>query len=127
VTEARLNRVDRKAQRVRAVTPASSPEAEAVAAGLAVAHGWWRRHRARLGVIAGILGVVYAAVRVGDEVVGAVGVIDGLGYKLMSESEGPYYYGAPPEVLAALSPSDDPWACKWRLKCAEPLLNPGAA
>jgi len=73
-----------------------------------------------------VLGVVYAAVRCGDKVVGAVGVIDGLGYKLMSEEEGPYYYGAPPEVLAALSPSDDPWACKWRLKCADPALNPGA-
>lgn len=63
MTEARLNHVDRKSQRVRAVTPAS-PEAEAVAAALDVEPGWWRRHRARLGVIAGILGVVYAAGRV---------------------------------------------------------------
>ena len=53
-----------------------------------------------------VLGVVYAAVRVGDEVIGAVGVIDGLGYKLMSEREGPYYYGAPAAILEKLSPTD---------------------
>lgn len=67
---------------------------------------------------------VYAAVRLKDErgawgkVVGVVGVIDGLGYKLMAEEEGPYYYGAPAEVLAALSPTDSPWAQKWRDRCA---------
>lgn len=71
--------------------------------------------------------VVYAAVRVGDKVVGVVGVIEGLGYKLMSECEGPYYYGAPAEVLEKLSPTDDPWCLKWRMKCADPRLNPGAA
>lgn len=74
-----------------------------------------------------VLGVVYAAVRVGDEVIGAVGVIDGLGYKLMSEREGPYYYQAPPEVLEKLTPTDCLWSLKWRAKCAEPALNPGAA
>ena len=74
-----------------------------------------------------VLGVVYAAVRVGDEVIGAVGVIDGLGYKLMSEREGPYYYGAPAAILEKLSPTDCLWSLKWRAKCAEPALNPGAA
>ena len=54
-------------------------------------------------------------------------MIDGLGYKLMSEREGPYYYQAPPEVLEKLTPTDCLWSLKWRAKCAEPALNPGAA
>lgn len=62
---------------------------------------------------------IYAAVRVGDKVVGVVGLIEGLAYKLISEAEGPYYYGAPAEVLEKLSPTDEPWALKWRAKCAE--------
>lgn len=72
-----------------------------------------------------VKGIVYAAVQLKDrngargKVVGVVGVIDGLGYKLMAEEEGPYYYGAPPEVIAALSPTDDPWCLKWRMKCEE--------
>lgn len=70
-----------------------------------------------------VAGNVYAAVRVGDKVVGVVGVIEGLGYKLMAEEEGPYYYGAPAEVLAALSPTDDPWCLKWRAKCADGRLS----
>ena len=74
-----------------------------------------------------VLGVVYAAVRGGDEVIGAVGVIDGLGYKLMSECEGPYYYQAPPEVIEKLTPTDCLWSRKRPAKCAEPALNPGAA
>jgi len=64
-----------------------------------------------------VLGVVYAAVRVGAKVVGAVGVIDGLGYKLMSEEEGPYYYDCPAEVLDALSPTTAEFALKWRQRC----------
>lgn len=63
-------------------------------------------------------GVVYAAVRVDDKVIGAIGVIEGLGYKLLSEFEGPYYYGAPAEVLDKLSPVYNEWALKWRAKCA---------
>lgn len=66
--------------------------------------------------------VVYAAVRVGDEVIGVVGVIDGLGYKLMSEREGPYYYSAPAEVLEKLTPTDCLWSLKWRDKCADGRL-----
>lgn len=64
--------------------------------------------------------VVYAAVRMPDgQVCGVVGVIDGLGYKLMGEEEGPYYYDAPAEVLEALTPTAEPWALKWRAKCLE--------
>ena len=37
---------------------------------------------------------------------------------VMSEQEGPYYYEAPAEVLAALTPTDDPYALKWRAACA---------
>lgn len=63
-------------------------------------------------------GAVYAAVRDGDKVVGVVGLIEGLSYKLLSEEEGPYYYDAPPEVLDALTPTASPWAMKWREACA---------
>lgn len=68
--------------------------------------------------------VVYAAVRLrgGNKVSGVVGVIEGFGYKLMAEEEGPYYYGAPAEVLEKLSPTDDPWCLKWRAKCADGRL-----
>lgn len=62
---------------------------------------------------------VYAAVRVGDKVVGAVGVIDGLGYKLMSEDEVPYYYAASDTVLDALTPTSSEWAKTWRARCRQ--------
>lgn len=59
MTEARINRADRKAQRVRAVTdPDTSPEIEAVKAVFDTQAGWWHRHRKRLGAIAGIVGVI---------------------------------------------------------------------
>ena len=71
--------------------------------------------------------VLYAAVKMPDgQVVGVVGLIEGLCYKLMAECEGPYYYGAAPEVLAVLSATDDPWSSKWRMKCADTRLNAGA-
>lgn len=73
-------------------------------------------------------GVLYAAVRMpGGKVRGVVALIEGLSYKLMAEEEGPYYYEASAEVLEQLSPTDDPWCLKWRMKCADPALNPGAA
>lgn len=72
---------------------------------------------------------VYAAVRDGSRVVGVVGLIDGLAYKLLSEDEGPYYYDAPADVLAELSPTASPWARKWREACAaaaaERVARPG--
>lgn len=61
--------------------------------------------------------VVYAAVRDSDGVGAAIGVIDGLGYKLMAEEEGPYYYDAPAFVLDALSPTTAEFAVKWRDRC----------
>lgn len=71
-----------------------------------------------------VAGVLYAAVRMprGD-VVGVVALIEGLSYKLMAECEGPYYYDAAPEVLAALSETDEPYAIKWRAKCADGRLS----
>jgi hypothetical protein len=56
------------------------------------------------------------------KVYAVVGVIEGLGYKLMSEEEHPYYYGAPADVLIKLEPTADPYALKWRANCAgDPL------
>ena len=68
-------------------------------------------------------GNVYAAVECSDgvdvKVRGVVGLIEGAGYKLLGEECGPYYYGCPAEILAMLSPTSEPWALKWRAKCAE--------
>ncbi len=50
-----------------------------------------------------------------------VGLIEGAGWKLMSDSECPYYYAAPYEVLAALEPTSDPGAVKWRGRVAAAL------
>lgn len=65
-------------------------------------------------------GNYYAAIERNDllggsrKVYAAIGLIEGNGYKLMSEEEGPYYYAAPAEVLAKLEPTKDPLALKWR-------------
>lgn len=40
-----------------------------------------------------------------------------IGFKVMGEDEGPYYYGAPARVLKALSPTTDPRAIQWRETC----------
>lgn len=50
-------------------------------------------------------------------VYGMVGLIEGTAYKTMSEDMVPYYYAAPLEVLAALSPTTDAGALKWRARC----------
>lgn len=39
--------------------------------------------------------------------------------KIMDEREGPYYYDCPPDVMSALSPSDDPVVNEWRMKCMD--------
>jgi hypothetical protein len=73
------------------------------------------------GVVASVIGDdgnYYAAVTAGPGVVvGYVGLIEGAGYKLMSEAEGPYYYGAPAAILDKLTPTDEPSALNWRNKC----------
>ena len=40
-----------------------------------------------------------------------------IGFKVIGESEGPYYYGAPARVLKPLSPTTDPRAIEWRAAC----------
>lgn len=40
-----------------------------------------------------------------------------IGFKVIGEGEGPYYYGAPDRVLKALSPTTDPRANEWRAAC----------
>jgi hypothetical protein len=65
-------------------------------------------------------GNVYAAVKVpSGDVVAAIGLIEGCGYKLMSEAEGPYYYACPPAILEKLTPTTHPYALKWRARVAE--------
>ena len=74
-----------------------------------------------------VSGVLYMAVRnlPGAPVVGYVALIKRFpksgeaAIKVMSEAEGPYYYGCPPEVLGMLGPSDNAEALKWRSRCAE--------
>lgn len=43
-----------------------------------------------------------------------------IGLKFMDESMGPYYFGAPAHVLAALTPTDCQTANEWRAKCGMP-------
>lgn len=40
-----------------------------------------------------------------------------IGFKVIGEDQGPYYYGAPARVLKALSPTTDPRAIEWREAC----------
>jgi hypothetical protein len=40
-----------------------------------------------------------------------------LGFKIMGEDMGPFYYGAGPRVLKALTPTIDPRALEWRARC----------
>lgn len=42
-----------------------------------------------------------------------------LGFKVMGEDMGPFYYGAGPKVLKALTPTSDPRALEWRARCHE--------
>ena len=49
---------------------------------------------------------------------------DQFGYKLMSESMGPYYYDCPKSVLMALTPTSDKDAKNWRQKCYDKLSKP---
>ena len=40
-------------------------------------------------------------------------------YKTFTERSGPYYYTAPANVMAALTPTDNQWANEWRAKVWE--------
>lgn len=62
-------------------------------------------------------GNYYAAVSLGGDdprVVAVVAVLEGGAYKIMGEECGPYYWAPPLKVLEALTPTDNPWALKWR-------------
>lgn len=85
-----------------------------------------RREVAACGI--GADGNFYAAISEprtsGGEIVerhvrGVVALVDGSAYKFIGEEEGPYYYACPAHVLAALTPTSEPFALKWRAKCAE--------
>jgi len=40
-----------------------------------------------------------------------------IAYKVMEESEGPYFCKCPMHILKKLSPTTEPFALKWRRKC----------
>jgi hypothetical protein len=75
-------------------------------------------------------GNYYAAVERRDlvgptrrHVYAVVGLIEGAGYKLMSEEAMPYYYAAPAEVLAKLEPTENKNAAEWRARCANEMVR----
>lgn len=73
-------------------------------------------------------GVIYAAVRDGDTVGAVVALVEhrstGPGgrrayrVRLLSEREGPFYWEAPADFLALLSPAPNGYAAEWRRRCA---------
>lgn len=84
-------------------------------------------------------GVIYAAVRDGETVAAVVALVEHAStgprgrrsyrVKVMSEREGPFYWGAPPEFLALLSPAPaGSYAATWRRRCLEKAAggNPAA-
>ena len=75
-------------------------------------------------------GVVYAAVREGETVSAVVAVVDHAStgpagrrsyrVKVMAEREGPFYWDAPADFLALLSPAPaGSYAATWRRRCLD--------
>lgn len=46
------------------------------------------------------------------------------GYKIISETSGPYYYDCPATILNALTPTDNAYAQEWREKCFANISMP---
>ena len=69
--------------------------------------------------------VAYIAIRnLATLEIGAIVVLIGrdrkrgeIGFKVMSEGEGPYYYGCQDRILKILTPTQDPGALEWRSRC----------
>jgi hypothetical protein len=63
----------------------------------------------------------YVAFRNPESTLGGVVITqregDTLQYKVISENEQPVYYGASPEFINSLSPTQNSYAIKWREKC----------
>lgn len=73
----------------------------------------------------------YGAVKHNNEIFGCVartsvrkeGYGHWFGYKLMDETEGPYYFDCPVSILNLLTPTDNEIANEWRNKCRENILK----
>lgn len=74
-------------------------------------------------------GVFYAAVQNGDEVFGAVVLMQrakdyfNFGYKAMDDAMGPWESQAPAKVLDLLTPTDNENANEWRARCRANLAK----
>jgi hypothetical protein len=55
----------------------------------------------------------------------AIVLIEGAGWKVMSEQEGPYYWAAPRAVTDKLEPTTNPYALRWRERVADEQLAAG--
>lgn len=78
--------------------------------------------------------VYYGAIRHGDDVFGLVVLTStnardyyNFGYKMMDETEGPYYNRCPKSILDLLTPTDSEFANRWRARCRENLSKPTKA
>lgn len=78
--------------------------------------------------------VYYGAIRHGDDVFGLVVLTstnardyDNFSYKMMDETDGPYYNRCPKSILDLLTPTDSEFANQWRARCRENLKKPTKA
>ena len=78
--------------------------------------------------------VYYGAIRHGDAVFGLVVLTStdkrdyfNFSYKMMDETEGPYYNRCPKSILDCLTPTDSEFANQWRARCRENLTKPTKA
>lgn len=75
--------------------------------------------------------VYYGAIRHGNDVFGLVVLTStntrdyyNFSYKMMDETEGPYYNRCPKSILDLLPPTDNEYANKWRQRCRDNIGKP---